>query len=87
MFFSKVIFALLLASSATAIALPEPQIVTVNEAGIAVFESQLSESCNQIQSTYDNLASGIASLESDFGGGVSVPSPFLITLFKYTSSE
>jgi hypothetical protein len=87
MFFSKVIFALLLASSATAIALPEPQTVTVNEAAIAAFESQLSESCNQIQSTFDNLASGIASLESDFGGAGSVPSPSLITLFKYTSSQ
>lgn len=73
MFFSKVIPALLLAALATALALPEPQTVTINEAGIAAFESQLLESCNQVQSTYDNLASGITSLESDFGGGASVP--------------
>jgi hypothetical protein len=82
MFFTKVIPALFLALTATAIALPEPQTVTINEAGIAAFESQLSESCSQIQSTYDNLASGISSLESDFGGGVSVPSPSLITPFN-----
>jgi hypothetical protein len=87
MFFTKLISALLLAATETALALPEPQTVTVNEAGIAAFESQLSESCNQIQSTYDNIDSGIAGLESDFGGGVSVPSPSLITVSKSTSSK
>jgi hypothetical protein len=87
MLFTKAISALLLAATATAIALPEPQTVTINEAGIAAFDNQLSQSCRQIQSTYDSLASGIASLESDFSGSASVRSPTLITLSKYTSSK
>jgi hypothetical protein len=67
MFVTKPISALLLAATATALALPEPQTITVNEAGIAAFKRQLSESCNKIQSTYNNIDSGIAGLESDFG--------------------
>jgi hypothetical protein len=76
MLFTKGIPALLLAATVTAIALPEPQSTTINPGQITEFESQLQAECAQIQSIYDNVLSGFASIESGFQGSASVDLPF-----------